>query len=132
ENIYSRFDNQATQISEMQQPIEENVALRSSFDQTKKQQDEAHERIRQLETQPTQQPLNAATTENTQSPPPADSAPKFADQAKKPATNSKSKTSARKKLPPSNLEVNDAGLAAARQFTTVSANHGYQFVYITN
>ncbi|GAN11914.1 hypothetical protein MAM1_1254c11540, partial [Mucor ambiguus] len=136
-DIYVRLDSQASQISEMQALIQENMTLRSSLDQTKQQLEDAQQRIHQLESQQT--PQESPAPESTAaSPPPITAAqPSFADLVKKPADPSafkrpKSKASPRKKLQPLNLDVNDAGLAAARQFSAVSSNHGYRFVYIPN
>ncbi|KAK4516200.1 uncharacterized protein ATC70_011169 [Mucor velutinosus] len=127
-DIYARLDSQASQISEMQALIQEN--LRSSLDQTKKQLEDAQQRIRQLESQ--QAPQSFLAPESTAaSPSPITMAqPSFADVAKKQADPSavkrpKAKTIPRKRLQPLNLNVTDASLAAARQFLVVSPNHGY-------
>jgi hypothetical protein len=40
-DIYARLDSQASQISEMQALIQENMTLRSSLDQTKQQLEDA-------------------------------------------------------------------------------------------
>ncbi|KAK4510722.1 uncharacterized protein ATC70_012007 [Mucor velutinosus] len=136
-DIYARLDSQASQISEMQALIQENMVLRSSLDLTKKQLEDAQQRIRQLESQ--QAPQTFPAPESTAASPPSTTVaqPSFADVAKKQADPAavkrpKAKTIPRKRLQPLNLNVNDAGLAAARQFSVVSPNHGYRFVYIPN
>ncbi|GAN11906.1 hypothetical protein MAM1_1243c11531, partial [Mucor ambiguus] len=136
-DIYARLDSQASQISEMQALIQENITLRSSLDQTKQQLEDAQQRIRQLESQQTPQKSTAPESTAASPPPTTAAQPSFADLVKKPADPSafkhpKSKAPPRKKRQPLNLDVNDAGLAAARQFSAVSSNHGYRFVYIPN
>ncbi|KAK4509795.1 uncharacterized protein ATC70_007098 [Mucor velutinosus] len=98
---------------------------------------DAQQRIRQLESQ--QAPQTFPAPESTAASPPSTTVaqPSFADVAKKQADPAavkrpKAKTIPRKRLQPLNLNVNDAGLAAARQFSVVSPNHGYRFVYIPN
>ncbi|KAF1807791.1 hypothetical protein FB192DRAFT_1339119 [Mucor lusitanicus] len=107
----------------MQALIQENQSLRSSLDQTKHQLEQAHQQIQELESQKAS-PVPAPVTP-----------PSFGELAKKPADPStskkpKSKAPPRKKFQPLNLDINDAGLAAARHFSAVLNTHGYRFVYI--
>ncbi|KAK4521112.1 uncharacterized protein ATC70_013056 [Mucor velutinosus] len=136
-DIYIRLSNQDAQISKMQALIQENITLRSSLNQTKQQLEDAQKQIQELVAQQAQAPTTAPESTPTSPPITTNNPPSFAELAKKPAPTSnsnkpKSKGPSRKKYQPLNLEINDTGLAAARQFSAVSSSHGYRFVYIPN